>query len=67
MLKANTTILIGKKKIEAGQAVEGLSCLDEKWMKDAGYIEETAQPDTEKKAAESRKGRAKKEDPEDGI
>ena len=42
MIKANTTIIAGGKKIQAGQTVNGLSKLDKKWMLEAGYITETA-------------------------
>lgn len=64
MLKANTTILVRGKKIEAGQTVEGLSAIDEKWMKESGYIEElkdAGEQGEEKKAVEQKKGRGKKD------
>ena len=58
MVKANTTIIVGEKVFQTGQAVNGLSKLDKKWMLEAGYIietarkkEETAQPaQTEERA-----------------
>ncbi|MBO5032139.1 MAG: hypothetical protein J6C19_07955 [Lachnospiraceae bacterium] len=42
MVKAETTIIVGKKTYHAGQTVTGLSEIDKKWMKKAGYITETA-------------------------
>lgn len=38
MVKAVSTIIVGKKVFNPGQAVTGLSPIDMRWMKKAGYI-----------------------------
>lgn len=40
MIVANTSIIVGRKEYQKGQAVSGLSDLDKNWMLEAGYISE---------------------------
>jgi len=40
MIRAKADIIAGGKRYKAGQGVKGLSAFDQKWMKEAGYIEE---------------------------
>ncbi len=42
MIKANVVIQAGGRTYQRGQTVTGLSELDKKWMKAAGYVTETA-------------------------
>lgn len=42
MIKAISTIIVEGRTFPPGQAVVGLSAIDRAWMKEAGYIAETA-------------------------
>lgn len=52
MLKAKTTVIVGKTTYKEGEIIKNLPPNDIKWMKSEGYIEEISENKKESKKEE---------------
>ena len=52
MLKAKTTVIVGKTTYKEGEIIKNLPPNDVKWMKSEGYIEEISENKKESKKEE---------------
>lgn len=55
MLKAKTTVIVGKTTYKEGEIIKNLPPNDVKWMKSEGYIEEISEKEPKKESKKEEK------------